>query len=342
MTEPSAVLEKALPTDPRAAAVEPTREPLSAFELSERRALVIGEALVDVVNRTGGTREQHPGGSPANVALGLARLGRGVDLLTWIAPDANGDAIRDHLAASGVALLPGSDSAARTSVATAVLDAHGAASYAFDLSWRVPDRWASPPTPPLVVHTGSIAAVLEPGGPDVARILIAHRDSATITYDPNVRPSLMPPPRATRPIVESFVELADVVKVSDEDLTWLYPTRDPLESGRLWTTAGPALVVITKGAAGATGLTAAGAQVEVAAPRTEVADTVGAGDAFMSGLIDGLWSAGLLGAPLRQALRDADSRDLRTVLRRCTLAAAVTVSRHGADPPTAAELHAAD
>src|SRR5450756_3092656 len=89
-------------------------------------------------------------------------------------------------------IVPGSDGASRTSVAAATLDADGVATYAFDLAWQIPERWTSPPAPPLVVHTGSIAAVLEPGGPDVANIVAAHRGSATITYDPNLRPSLMP------------------------------------------------------------------------------------------------------------------------------------------------------
>lgn len=320
----------------RAFVPEPEDEGAVASEPAERRALVIGEALVDVVRTPDGASREHPGGSPANVALGLARLGRGVDLLTWFGADARGGMVREHLEASGVAIAPGSDSAPRTSVATAVLDAGGAATYEFDLSWHVPDVWASPPAPPLVVHTGSIAAVLTPGGPDVVRILEAHRESATLTYDPNLRPSLMPPADETRPVVEAIVALADVVKVSDEDLAWLVPDEHPLDVARRWATAGPALVVVTRGGDGATALSA-GAELDVAAPPVTVADTVGAGDSFMGGLVDGLWSAGLLGADRRAALRDADEVTLRSVLARCAEIAAITVSRPGANPPTAAE-----
>lgn len=309
-------------------------------DAAERRALVIGEALIDVVRRSDGSVSEHPGGSPANVALGLSRLGRGVDLLTWFGQDDYGRLIVDHLKASGVEILPGSETAERTSVAAANLDADGVATYDFDLSWHVPARWTSPPAAPLVVHTGSIGAVLEPGGPDVANILAAHRESATLTYDPNLRPSLMPPPDETRPIVAALIALADVVKVSDEDLAWLEPGTDPIDVAKRWASEGPALVVVTRGGEGATAVTALGGRVDVTAPRVVVADTVGAGDSFMGGLIDGLWSAGLLGADRRAALRAADDATLLQVLTRCALIAATTVSRPGANPPTSAELDA--
>lgn len=301
-------------------------------------ALVVGEALIDVVQTSDGAVAEHPGGSPANVALGLGRLGRDVHLLTWFGPDAHGALLRRHLEASGVTVVPGSESAERTSVAVAHVDPAGVASYEFDLSWHVPDRWTAPSGAPVVVHTGSIAAVLEPGGPDVARILEAHRGTATVTYDPNLRPSLMPPPATTRKVVEQLVALSDVVKVSDEDLAWLEPGSGPTEVAQRWAAAGPALVVVTRGGEGATAVTADGRVIDVAAPRVTVADTVGAGDSFMGGLIDGLWSVGLLGAAHRQALREADETVLRAVLARCAEIAAITVSRPGANPPTAEEL----
>jgi fructokinase len=311
--------------------------PAVASEPRDRRALVIGEALIDAVHRPDGSIAEHPGGSPANVALGLGRLGRGVDLLTWIGTDHRGRVISEHLAASGVVIVPGSESASRTSVATATLGPDGAARYEFDLTWHVPERWASPPAPPLVVHTGSIAAVLEPGGPDVANVLAAHRESATLTYDPNVRPSLMPPAEVTRTIVEGLVAIADVVKVSDEDLAWLAET-PPLQTAERWARSGPALVVVTMGDRGAVAMTSDGRRVEVGAPTVPVADTVGAGDAFMAGLIDGLWSADLLGAERRSALRRASVATIRAVLDRCARIAAITVSRPGADPPRRGEL----
>jgi len=302
------------------------------------RALVIGEALVDVVERPDGRREEHPGGSPANVALGLGRLGRRVDLLTWLGIDADGDLVRRHLETSGVHVLAGNRSAVRTPVATARLDAAGVASYDFDLEWDLPDAWDEDPGDPVVVHTGSIAAVLPPGAAAVERELDRRRSASTITYDPNLRPALMGTPTETLLVVERLVGLADVVKVSDEDLAWLRPGADPARVASSWVTAGAALVVVTRGGAGALAVTASGERVDVPAPQVQVADTVGAGDSFMGGLIDGLWSAGLLGADRRDDLRRVDAATVEQVLLRCARIAAITVSRPGADPPRAAEL----
>jgi fructokinase len=302
------------------------------------RALVIGEALVDVVRRTDGTVDEHPGGSPANVALGLARLGRPVDLVTWIGTDERGRAIREHLESSGVRLAAGSDGAAATSVATATLDGTGAATYTFELDWQVPSEHVAHYGDVLVVHSSTIGAALEPGGAAVLRILAEARVDATITYDPNIRPDLVGDPDDARALVERLVGLADVVKVSDEDLAWLEPGGDPATVARRWATQGPGLVVVTRGGEGALAVTAGGVELEVAAPRVTVADTVGAGDSFMSGLVDGLWSAGLLGASHRIALGGAGADVLGPVLERCARIAAITVSRPGANPPTAAEL----
>ena len=311
-------------------------------------ALVIGEALVDVVVRADGTTDRHPGGSPTNVAVGLARLGRDVDLLTWIGDDADGAAVRDHVTASGVRLVAGSDGASRTSVATAHLDPAGAATYAFDLAWDLPPDPALRPVPPLVVHTGSIASLLPPGADAVARQLRRHRATSTLTYDPNLRPGTVGPVGAARRTVERLVAACDVVKVSDEDLAWLLPDEDPADVAARWLglrarqepaePTGPALVVVTLGAAGALAVTAEEVRAHAAAPQVTVADTVGAGDSFMAGLVDGLWSAGLLGADRRAALHAAPAATIEQILVRCTQIAAIAVARPGADPPTTAEL----
>lgn len=301
--------------------------------------LVVGEALIDVVHRADGSVDEHPGGSLANVALTLGRLGRDARLATWLGTDAHGDAIRAWLHDSAVTLAPGSTDADRTSVATAHLDAHGAATYDFDLEWRVPAGTA-PDARTLAVHTGSIAAVLEPGASDVRALVAAARATATITYDPNARPALMGDPAHARTRIEALVTLADVVKVSDEDLAWLAPETDPVDLAHRWLALGPALVVVTFGGEGALALTAAGEQ-RVTAPRVDVVDTVGAGDSFMGALLDGLWDAGLLGADRRDALHAIDAATLTALLERCAAVAAVTVSRAGANPPRRAELASA-
>jgi len=300
-------------------------------------ALVLGEALVDVVRRPGGSVDEHPGGSPANVAIGLGRLGRPVHLLTWLGRDAHGDLVRTHLEDSGVQLVPGSDGARSTPVAIATLDETGAATYTFDLDWQVPPATVLPDDA-VVVHSSTIGAALAPGNDAVLAILAAAHDRSTITYDPNIRPALLGSAELMRPLVERLVRLADVVKASDEDLAWLEPGVDPAELAARWAGLGPAIVVVTRGGEGVLVATAGGVRLEVAAQAVTVADTVGAGDSFMSGLIDGLWTAGLLGADRRAALAAIDAPTLTPILERCARIAAITVSRPGANPPWASEL----
>ena len=300
-------------------------------------ALVIGEALIDVVHRADRSIDEHPGGSPANVALTLGRLQRPAELLTWIGSDVYGDLIRKWLASSRVSLVPGSDGASSTSIATARLGPDGAATYDFDLDWNLP-RNVVAPEGTVVVHTGSIAAVLEPGASAVRKVVENLRHRATITYDPNVRPTLMGTPAQARQHIEALARIADVVKVSDEDLAWLYPGADLSVIATTWQRSGPAIVVVTYGGEGAVAYTAT-ARLEVAAPKVTVADTVGAGDSFMGALIDGLWTADLLGAAKRPALAAIDSEVLQGVLERCVKVAAITVSRAGANPPRLAELN---
>jgi fructokinase len=306
--------------------------------MTSNHALIVGEALVDVVVKPDGSSAAHPGGSPANVALGLGRLGRDVELLTALGDDAYGTLVRAHLEKSHVQLAGGT-LAHKTSVATAHLDAQGVATYDFDLAWALaPDAVTRPN--PLVVHTGSIAAVLEPGGTEVEALLREASAVATITYDPNARPTLMGDPRTALSRIETFVELADVVKVSDEDLEWLMPGVDPIDAARQWASAGTALVVVTRGGEGSVAI-ASGAVIEVPSMRVDVADTVGAGDSYMGGLIDGLWTAGLLGASRREDLATAPAAVISAVLERCARIAAITVSRAGANPPSSEELEEA-
>ena len=313
--------------------------------------LAVGEALVDEVHRADGSSAEHPGGSIANVALTLGRLGREVRLATWLGADERGDLVRAWLAESGVRLVPGSDAAERTSVAVATLDDAGSATYDFDLTWQVPaqalpgrDTSTEPSaqvggSDALAVHTGSIAAMLEPGATQVRQVLEAARTTSTTTYDPNARPAIMGAAEEVRPRVEALVQLSDVVKVSDEDLDWLYPGTDPVAVAREWQRGTPALVVVTFGGKGAVAVSGAG-EVEAVAPRVTVVDTVGAGDSFMGALIDGLWEHDLLGADRREALNAVSTATVQQILDRCCTVAAITVSRAGANPPSRAEVDA--
>ncbi|KNH22569.1 ribokinase [Arthrobacter sp. ZBG10] len=306
---------------------------------------VIGEGLVDVVQRASGI-EAHVGGSPLNVAVGLARLDHPVQFIGRYGRDAYGDSVAAHLRASSVMLPQGPDGLP-TSVATALIDDDGAATYTFDLAWELPglaDRIAFMLQGTTLLHTGSIATMLAPGAADVlAAVEFAH-PSATISFDPNCRPSIITDVDYARGQAEKFAALADVVKASDEDLAWLYPGRDVLESARHWLalggSEGPAMVVVTRGADGPWGITAAGV-AEYPAPSVTVADTVGAGDSFMAALLSGLVDRGLDGAQNRDVLRALSAEGLRELLAHAARAAAVTVSRPGANPPTRAELNGA-
>ena len=303
--------------------------------VADGTVLVVGEALVDIVSRADGTATEHPGGSPMNVAIGLARLGRETALLTRLGHDDRGRSVLRHLAASGVHVVEGSVLPAATSTALARLAPDGLASYVFDLRWELEEVVV--PVDPLVVHTGSVAAVMEPGGSTVLRLLRDMRHAATLSYDPNCRPDLMGDAADVRPRIGALVGLCDVVKLSDEDAAWLAPEESAEELATRWLSHGPSVVVLTRGGAGITAWCRAG-RVDVRAPVVQVVDTVGAGDSAMAALLDGLWRHGLLGARARAALASISTDVLTDVVRHAVRAAATTVSRPGADPPTRAEL----
>ena len=303
--------------------------------------IVVGEALVDLVGQRGGrTLAAHPGGSPANVALGLGRLGVPVTLKTCLGRDSLGEMIRGHLEASGVRVDGGLGEGVSTSLAIATLAA-GIASYDFRIEWDVGDL--SPlPVETRCLHTGSLATALAPGKDSVVDLIQREheRGRVTISYDPNVRPALLGEPARARPDIERLVTLSDVVKVSDEDLRWLYPDRSDEEVAQDWLALGPALVVVTRGGAGVYAV-AADVELRRDAVPIDLVDTVGAGDSFTSGLLDGLHRADLVGAARRDALAGIDRATLESVVEEAALIAAITCSRPGADPPTRAELDAA-
>jgi fructokinase len=299
--------------------------------------LVIGEALVDIVSAPGQAPIEHPGGSPANVALGLSRLGHSTRLLTRIGDDDRGTVIRKHLEASGVRLDPGSITASPTSTAIAHLNEQRVATYEFDLDWQLPadaDIGAA-----AAVHTGSIAATLSPGGEDVARLVESAAGRCLVSYDPNARPSLMGTPQQALAQVERIIRACDVVKVSDEDLAWLTPGIDPIEVAQSWLGIGPALVVVTRGSMGAFAVLGSGV-IAVPTLAIDVADTVGAGDALMAGLLDALARADLLTAQAVPRLRAARLGEIEPILNHAVAVAALTCTRPGADPPNQQELSA--
>lgn len=302
------------------------------------RVLVVGEALVDVVPDADGTPRDLPGGSPANVAIALGRLGRDVRLVTLLGDDERGALVRRWLEASGVQVLARPTGSGRTSSAVVTLDASGAASYVFDLDWElteVPDDDCE------VLHVGSIATVLEPGADVVLEAVRARRGRALVSLDPNARPAITPDRTGPAARVEELVALSDVVKVSDEDLHWLHPGVDPVATATRWATTGPGLVVVTRGGDGAVAVRPDGTTLEVPGVPVRVADTVGAGDTFSGVLVDALLGLGVSGAGAAQALRALSDRDVLGAVSTAAIGAAINVSRPGADPPSRAELSAA-
>ncbi|WP_405068749.1 carbohydrate kinase [Kribbella sp. NBC_01510] len=303
--------------------------------------LVIGEALVDIIapaprtTRNGnGKGKATPGGFAANVAVGLARLGVPTELVARFGTDAYGDQLGAHLFGNGVQLAPGSvDPGFRTSTATATLDAAGVASYQFDITWDPPALSLTRGCP--AIHTGSIATMLEPGATAIRSFLQSVAPQpVTVTLDPNARPSITPDPVATWAAVRQLAGLADLVKLSDEDCEFLRPGVPPDEiAAELLAVERTKCVVITRGGDGALGISR-DVRVEVPAPAIEVVDTVGAGDSFMAALLAGLNARGLLGAT---RLTGLTPEDLQDVVDYAVKAAAITCTRPGADPPTAAE-----
>lgn len=308
---------------------------------------VIGEALIDLVMdpataATSGPKAYlaHPGGSPFNVAIGLARLGQPSRLLARLSGDAFGRQLRAHAEANGVDLSHAVDAPESSTVAVVSLDAERNAGYDFYRTGTADWQWSAAeldrmPADAGWIHTGSLASWLEPGAGVICDQLRRRRGGppVVISYDPNIRPALLPDHRAAVEQVEAMVALADVVKASAEDLDWLYPGQDAEDVLRRWRSLGAWIVVMTDGGRGARYLS--GEQVGVAPSRSvRVVDTVGAGDAFMAGLINALAAGGYPGGPAAEA-------SVAAAVTEAILVAALTCARAGANPPTAAELAAA-
>ena len=305
-------------------------------EQKPRRVLVVGEALMDVVSSAGGELA-YPGGSPMNIAYGLARLGHPVDLLTRVGRDEYGTRILDHLASAGVSVLPASVVDAVTSTARATIDAEGVASYEFDIVWDLPAfEPGGDGSAPQIVHTGSIGAVLDPGA-DRVRDIVAACPDALVSFDPNVRPAIMGSHDEVLAVVERLAATAHVVKLSDEDAAWLYPACSPEQAAAHLLGLGPAVVAVTLGGDGCL-IASARDALRRPAFATTVVDTIGAGDSFMSGMLDAVIRSGLVDT-LRSGRATAD--DLSGIADGGLASAAVTVSRAGANPPTRDELAAA-
>jgi fructokinase len=305
---------------------------------------VAGEAITDMVPAgADGLFRAAPGGSPANVAVGLARLDVPARMLARLSSDLLGRRLREHLASNGVDLSHAVDAPEPSSLAIVAVQPDGSAAYDFrvdgtaDWQWT-DDELATAVDGVVALHVGSISLTTPPGGAVLRRLAARAREVATVTFDPNVRPLLMGSPEEVRGTVHEVLVASDVVKVSSEDLEWLEPSADPESVAADWLARGPSLVVVTRGGDGAVAVGRSCGTVERAGVDVDVVDTVGAGDSFMSALVAGLHTRGLLGAAARSRLAALDADEAAAVVDEAIAASAITCSRLGANPPSAAEL----
>lgn len=274
------------------------------------------------------------GGGPANTAKALARLGHDVHFIDGISSDAFGQAARAELLRDGVNLDLALASDKPTCTATVTLDAAGAASYEFlidgtatfdfSASW-LPDPYRFQPQ---VLHIGTLVTVIEPGASALYDWAMQVAEFAPIVFDPNIRPSVQPDRDLYEAAVEKWAALSAVIKVSDDDLAWLFPDQSIDDVANRWISDGVFLVVVTRGANGLVGFTADG-RVEVPGVKVNVVDTVGAGDTVGAIVVEAMVTHGLI--ELRGDL-------LQSVLTRAAAAAAITCSRQGAQPAYKHEL----
>jgi fructokinase len=307
---------------------------------------VIGEAIIDLVPAgPAQTFQAVPGGSPYNVAVGLARLGHRASLMARLGQGAFGRILRDHAQAEGIDLHAAPRAAEPSTLAVVSLDASARASYDFYLDGTADWQWTAEetgraPEESAVFHFGSIASWTPPGD---ARILelaarLRGRGDVLISYDPNVRPGLLADHQHGQRVVERAIQLAHLAKASTDDVAWLYPDQTPDEVARHWLELGATVVIITSSADGAYGYTAPGRPVRRPALDVAVVDTVGAGDSFTAGLIGSLIRQGQQ-APADLSRCSADQ--LSGALDDAILVASLNCERRGNDPPTAADVAAA-
>jgi fructokinase len=299
--------------------------------------LVGGEALVDLVVGDGDEVGAHLGGGPFNCARTLGRLEQPVAYLGRISSDRFGARLREQLEADGVSLAAVVATDDPTTLALAELDADGAASYRFyDDGTSVPgltveDALAALPDGIEMLHAGTLGLIFEPIATALEAVVERIGDSALVMLDLNCRPSAITDPEGYRARLERLLPRCHVVKASDADLAYLDPGRSDIDAARALLERGSPVVLLTRGARGATVL-GAGGETEVAAPRIEVADTIGAGDAFGGGFL-AWWRREGLGAA------DLDRADaVVEATRFACLVAARTCERPGASPPRLDEL----
>lgn len=306
--------------------------------------LCCGEALIDMLPRDlpdgGSAFLPVAGGAVYNTAVAIARLGAPAGLFTGLSSDMLGDVLRDKLVASGVdcSHIVTSD---RPTTLAFVRFADGQASYSFydeNTAGRMLNEADLPRLSSAIdaVFFGGISLIAEPCGSAYEALMTRAAPERLTMLDPNIRPGFVRDEKAYRSRIERMIALADVVKVSDDDLAWLYGADDVEKDAAALLDCGPKVVILTRGADGAIGLTKR-YRVAVDSPPVAVVDTVGAGDTFNAGVLTALHEQG---RSSKEAIAEVSEADLRAAFELAARAAAVSVSRAGADPPWRSEIEA--
>ncbi|PXW98156.1 fructokinase [Sphaerotilus hippei] len=312
---------------------------------NNKTLVVCGESLLDVfehgVTPTGLNLDAVVGGSPLNVAAGIARLGAPVAFFGGLSSDFLGARIEQSIRQEGISLDALVRCDAPTTLSLVGVDARGVPSYRFygtggaDRQLR-PEHLSVLPADVAAFHFGSYACVVEPIGSTVRALVEQRRSGSVISYDPNVRLNVEPDLAVWRDMVVWMSQRAHLLKLSDEDFERLYPGQSPDDLAAQWLQAGVAVVMMTRGGEGALAWTTEG-RVEVPAPRVTVLDTVGAGDTFQAATLVALQELGKLDP---QGITTVTLDELRRIAAFAAGAAAITCTRRGPDLPRRAELPA--
>ena len=294
---------------------------------------VCGEALIDLIPR-GEQKVAIVGGGPANTAKALARLGFDSYFIDGISTDSFGGMIKDQLLHDGVNLKYAHYSDKQTCTADVSLDKAGVASYVFIIdgtaTFDFTNDWLPDPAQikPVVLQIGTLATIVQPAADVLLEWAKRVAKVAPIVFDPNVRSSVLPDRPKYQEAIAKWAAISEVIKVSEDDLAWLYPEQDQIAIAEEWIKGGSTLVIITKGSYGIIGVTKDDV-VSVPGVKIEVVDTVGAGDTVGAIVVEAI---------VERGLKVITGDVLREVLVRATKAAAITCSRAGANPPTRAEI----
>ena len=289
--------------------------------------------LIDLIP-DGSGRKPIVGGGPANTAKALANLGIDTQFIDGISTDEYGEMAKDELVASGVKLNYVKYSDKPTCLAMVSLSDSGSASYEFVIentsTFDFTSNWLPNPQSerPSLLHIGTLATAIEPGASVLFEWAQSVAKVAPIVFDPNIRPAVISDRKQYLMQVERWVSISSAVKVSDEDIRWLYPNLDIDHVVNNWLAKGPSLIVVTYGDKGLAGYRQ-GEKVSVDAVKVKVADTVGAGDTVGAILVEAI---------VKDGLDTLSGVRLEMMLKRAAKAAAITVSRSGANPPTLKEI----